>query len=168
MKRLIVLIVCLALLPVLLAPAGALAYQAPLPQVPRGFEIQLGYPSQQAVKPPFITETGDGSAFLGGRTGHYATGGPHRRADFGRLKWGTYNYNVADATGVYWVKFGPGPLAADAFRIEATASLHFDDVDDGYFTKLTLTLHYNSHVYSRNLVGTTRTYHDTFDFQRGV
>jgi hypothetical protein len=153
MKRLVIL----AALAALLIPASAMAFTAPLPKVPIGMVIYSSGQYEQ-VKPPVIGQTGDGSAFLGGRTGHYATGGPHRRANFGRLKWGTYNYNVANATGVYWVKFGPGPLVADAFRIEATAQLHFYNVYNGVFTKLTVTLHYNAHVYSPSLVGKTRTY----------
>jgi hypothetical protein len=162
MKRITILAVSLA---ALLIPASAMAYTAPLPKVPTLDFISTTGRYEQ-VKPPVVGFTGDGSGFFGGRTGHYATGGLHRRANFGRLKWGTYNYTVADATGVDWLKFGPGPLDVDPFRIEATAQLHFYDVYNGVFTKLTVTLHYNAHIYSTSLVGKTRTYTYSYPVER--
>jgi hypothetical protein len=157
MKRIIIFGVSLA---ALLIPAAASAYMAPLPKVPLGPYSLISGGRYEQVKPASITIALDGSLYFGGRTGHYATGPD--RPNLGHLKWGTYNYNVADATGVEWVRFGHGPLETDAFRIDATVSLHFYDVVNGGFTKLTVASHYNSHVYSHSLVGKTRTLHVTY------
>ncbi len=90
------------------------------------------------VKPHIGVYTGDGSALLGGRTGHQVTGGPHRRSNFGRLNWTSYTQTDAWATGVNWAKFGPGPMSADRFHIDEKAKLHVYRPVNGVFTRMTV------------------------------
>jgi hypothetical protein len=132
------------------------SYFAGYDYVPPPVEVPTGFNSP-TVKPATMTVTGDGSSFFGGRTGHAVTGGPHRRADLGRLRWGSYKQTTATATGVDWSKFGPGPLAADRFRIDATVKLLFSTPTNGIFTRMTVTMHFNGHAYGP-LKGKTRIY----------
>jgi hypothetical protein len=128
----------------------------PAPKISTGdfLENQL-----ERVKPNAITITGDGSSFYGGRTGHRVTGGAHHRPDFGRLRWMQYTQTEADATGVDWSKFGPGPLSIDRFHIEGTVKLHFYDLQDGVFTRLTVLEHFDKDVH---YIRGTHTYHYTY------
>jgi hypothetical protein len=117
----------------------------------------------EKVKPASITVTGDGSSFFGGPTGHGVTGGSRHRANFGRLRWTKYTQTEADATGVDWSKFGPGPLAADRFHVEGIVRLHFYDLENGVFTKLTVVERF---LKDAHYIHGTHTYHYTYSKQR--
>ena len=59
---------------------------APTPPPPPATKVPTALytsASNEKVKPPVVGFTGDGSGFYGGRTGHYATGGP---ASSGQLR----------------------------------------------------------------------------------
>ncbi|MGI8715400.1 MAG: FlgD immunoglobulin-like domain containing protein [Solirubrobacteraceae bacterium] len=109
-----------------------------LPKVP------IGYGKPQ-FKPYFLTTTGDGSGYYGGRTGQKVTGGPHHRANFGHLAWMHYTATNAYATGVEWAKFGPGPLSIDRFKIFGTVALHAYRPRSGVFTRLEVSGTYAGH-----------------------
>jgi len=113
----------------------------------------------EKIKPASITVTGDGSSFYGGRTGRGVTGGPHHRANFGRLSWTKYTQTEADATGVDWSKFGPGSEASEPFHIEGTVKLHFYDLQNGVFTKLTVVEHFDKDAH---FIHGTHAYHYTY------
>jgi hypothetical protein len=116
------------------------------PPTPKPIMVPTGYSVPQ-VKPYTLTVTGDGSGFFGGRTGQKVTGGPHQRANFGRLRWTQYSATDAYATGVEWGKFGPGPLSTDRFKIDGTVQLHAYRPRSGVFTRLAISGIYGGHHY---------------------
>jgi hypothetical protein len=116
------------------------------PPKPKPIQVPTGYTSPQ-VKPYTLTTTGDGSGFFGGRTGQKVTGGPHHRANFGRLRWTQYTAKDAYATGVEWAKFGPGPLSIDRFKIFGAVKLHAYRPRSGIFTRLAVSGTYDGHHY---------------------
>lgn len=83
--------------------------------------------------------TGDGSGLLGGHTAHKITGGPHHRANFGRLNWTSYTPTDGWATGVDWAKFGAGPMSADRYRIDGKVKVHVYRPVNGVFTRMAVT-----------------------------
>jgi hypothetical protein len=131
----------------------------PPPATPKIFTADFLDKRLEKVKPASITVTGDGSSFYGGRTRQGVTGGPHHRANFGRLRWTKYTQTEADATGVDWSKFGPGPLSIDRFHIEGTVKLHFYELENGVFTKLTVVEHFDKDAHYTH---GTHTYHYTY------
>jgi hypothetical protein len=84
------------------------------------------------------------------------------KRNLGHLRWRSYNYSQATATGVEWAGFGREPIQQRPLRIDATIRLHFYDVQDGTFRKCIVVAHYNRHVFLKRLIGRTRTYRFTY------
>jgi hypothetical protein len=129
------------------------------PTIPLGDAILPGY---EQVKPGAITTTGDGSAYFGGRTGHAVSNEGRQRPDFGHLAWTRYTQTEADATGVEWIKvFG---RTSSWFHIDGTVKLHFSDLVNGVFTRLTVDERYGHDVVPlpKRVAGKHETYHFTY------
>ena len=98
--------------------------------------ITTGYTRRTVYEPKAITTTGDGSAFYAGETGHGIEPGLD---SLGHLHWIDSGPNFADATGVEWVKAGPGATAVEHFHPEGAVQLHFSRPRYGRFTRMRVT-----------------------------
>ena len=59
--------------------------------------------------------------------------------DLGHLVWNDYTSTYADATGVEWVKSGPGATAVEHFHPEAEVHLFLSRPVDDRFTRMQVT-----------------------------
>lgn len=96
---------------------------------------ELGRPQ---VRPYRIGYTGDGSAFLGGFTRHHGLHKSSPQADFGRLRWTTYNAREGRAVGADWIdNFVPDGAAGTFHPFRVT--VHVYRPRSGIFTRMTIT-----------------------------
>ena len=96
---------------------------------------ELGRPQ---ARPFRIDYTGDGSALLGGFTGHKGLHKSSPLADFGRLHWTSYNAREGRAVGADWIdNFVPDGAEGTfhAFRV----MVHVYRPRRGIFTRMTIT-----------------------------
>ncbi len=92
------------------------------------------------VRPHLIDYTGDGSALLGGFTRHHRLHKSSPLADFGRLRWTTYNARQGRAWGADWIdNFIPDGAAGTFHPIKV--DVHVYRPRRGVFTRMTVTEH---------------------------
>jgi hypothetical protein len=96
------------------------------------------------VRPYVIGWTGDGTAFLGGFTGHRSVSKPSLAGHslsfgLGRLRWTTYNATEGRAYGADWVDNGVPDNASGTF-FPAKVSVHVYRPENGVFTRLTFNI----------------------------
>jgi hypothetical protein len=120
----------------LVLPAGA---SAALPKTPTEYGLQ--------VRPYFIDWTGDGTAYLGGFTGHNSLKRPFPLGDFGRLRWTSYNSTQGYAYGADWLNNGE-PNDAEGTFTPHKVNVHVFRPRNGVFTRLAFNFGHKTLVFS--------------------
>lgn len=110
---------------VLLLAAGTAGAAVP-PKLPTGF-------GGLAIRPPRILISGDGSALLGGFTGHKTASRSNTR--WGRLHWTKWLPGRAAATGAAWIDNGVPDEAHGTYHAYTAAVLAFRP-RNGVFTRI--------------------------------
>ncbi len=127
-----------------LAATAALAAGLALPAAASATTVptELGHPQ---VRPYLIDYTGDGSAFLGGFTGHHGLRKSSPLSYFGRLHWTTYNKHEGRAFGADWLdNFIPDGATGTFHPFKVT--VHVYRPRAGIFTRMTI--HEQGHSYT--------------------
>ncbi|MGI8903583.1 MAG: hypothetical protein ACR2IP_07995 [Solirubrobacteraceae bacterium] len=134
-----------------LVATAALTVGLALPAVASATTVptELGHPQ---VRPYLIDYTGDGSAFLGGFTRHRGLHKSSPLADFGRLRWTTYNQHEGRAVGADWLDdFMPDGAAGTFHPFKVT--VHVYRPRAGIFTRMTISEQghtYTLHAHGRD------------------